>query len=268
MSRYIPMAALFLVLSAASYKTYRKEFWYGILPGILTFPAVLVVSNMGVNIACSKLFFTVIPGVFVLSGITGLSAGETEEDVTEREKCLGVTGRIATELALGGFLLCFFVCRILLIRVTGCLPVTVKAPMAKVEYGPAKGVYVMEEPALYWNESYRQLSEMLSEDANVLYVGREQLFYACFHLKTATPSVQGTAVYNELYDIYYREFPDKRPQIVVFDNSLYTNPVYANYVGNEDIRGDYIREWIDQNDCVKETKEVGIYTVVTLSENR
>jgi hypothetical protein len=268
MSRYIPMAVLFFVLAILVYKRSQAELWYGILPGILSFPAALLLSNMGVNIACSKLFFAVIPGVFVLAKINADYADEKTEGSNGSKHRPVTEGSIFTQLALAGFLLCFFICRILLIRVTGCLPVTIKAPMVRIEHGPVAGVLVPEKPGLDWNASYEELSALIPRDANVLYVGREQLFYACFCDHTMVPSVQGTTVYDEIYDTYYREFPDKTPQIVVFDNSLEDNPVYANYVGGKDLKGDYIREWIAKNDVIKETKEVGIYQIVYLEGKR
>ncbi len=257
--RYVPFAILLLLVSIRNYRVCRREFWYGILPGVLAFPAVLVLSNMGVNVAFSKLFCVVIPGVFVLYKC------EKKETVSGSFDSLLCKGRKAAPmLALAAFLLCFFCCRILLIRVTGCLPVTVKANMERIENGPAKGVYVTEEPALYWNTSYKELKNFIPEDANVLYVGREQLFYACFCKRTMAPSVQGTTIYNEMYDAYYDEFPGKRPQIVVFDESLYSNPVYSQMVDGYDLKADHIKEWMDKNFDIVEEKKAGIYRVVYL----
>lgn len=159
-------------------------------------------------------------------------------------------------LSAGLLLLCFFVCRIVLIRVNGCLPVTVKAPLTRIENGPAAGVYVTAEPGMYWNEAYDELRKEIPEDANVLYIGAEQLFYVTFCKKVNTPSVQGTTVFNEMYAKYYEVFPEKTPDIIVTDETFGTNPAYYYAPENS-----FITEWMEENLEVTKESTAGVYRI-------
>ena len=133
--------------------------------------------------------------------------------------------------------------------------------------GPAKGILVPEKQALYWNEAYDVLNQLIPDDANVLYVGREQLFYVCFCDRVCTPSVQGTTVFNEMYDTYYKEFPEKTPEIVVYDKSFEEEPYYAGYVGGVDFRDEWIKNWVSENFETDREVEVGNYTILYLKSN-
>ena len=251
--RYVPAVILILVAAFPFRKELKREIWFGILPAVLSVPAVLAISNMGLNVSLSKLFPAILAGFFVLGKV-----GKKDEKF--------IFGVRSAKVAALAILLCLFICKILLIRVTGCLPVTVKAPLMYVDGGPAKCIWVPEKPALYWNESYDVLKQLIPEKANVLYVGREQLFYVSFCDRVCTPSVQGTTVFNEIYETYYKEFPEKMPEIVVYDRSFGEEAYYAGYVGGVDFRDEWIKNWVSENFETDREVEVGNYTILYLKQ--
>ena len=253
--RYLPVAVLFLVIAIINRKETGKELFFGILPSLVSLPAVILVTNMGVNTAFTKLYPVVIFGLFML----GRLRRNREEEKQKWQNAV-------LQVSVLSLLLCLFFCKIPLIRVTGCLPVTVKAPLKFVQSGPAKGIFVPEKPAAYWEESYDVLTQLIPKDANVLYVGREQLFYVSFCKRVCTPSVQGTTVFNEIYADYYEVFPEKKPEIIVYDASFAEEAFYANPVNGVDLRDEWIREWMEENFAVEKTIEVGKYTLVFLEE--
>ncbi|MCR4649287.1 MAG: hypothetical protein K5776_09435, partial [Lachnospiraceae bacterium] len=156
-----------------------------------------------------------------------------------------------------GILLCMFACRMVLLRVNGCLPVTLKADLEKVEKGPAAGIYILADQAKAWNFSYDELKSLIKGNENVLYIGQEQLFYVTFCDRVTVPSVQGTTVFNEMYSRYYETFPEKEPDIIVRDASFDVNPAY--YYSNEN---EYIYNWLRDNYMTYETKNNGFYEVI------
>jgi hypothetical protein len=246
--RYAVALFAFLLLGFKSFKENKAEVLYGMIPSVLAFGAILAITNMDINTTYAKLM----PGI--IAGLMLLCRRANEEKT-------GPVLRISAQFAAGMLLLCFFICRILLIRVNGCLPVTVKAKTVRIADGPAAGVYVPEEPGRYWNEAYAEMKSLIPEDANVLYIGAEQLFYMTFCQKAATPSVQGTTVFNEMYGKYYEVFPEKTPEIVVIDTTFGENPAYYYSPENS-----YITEWIEENLEISEEKTVGAYRILYASK--
>ncbi len=191
-------------------------FWLCILPALLSVLAVLFVTNMDTNVTYAKAFLGVIGSVLVF-GEYGRMSGEGNG----RRKIFPVLCRIA------GAALCatLLVCRILLIRVSGCLPVSILAPLEKLEIGPAAGIYVLRDTAEIWNDNYRILSDRIMAEDKLLYIGAENLVYVATDAVAATPSTQGTTVYNEMFLHYYQEHPELLPNVVVFDRSYAEDPV-------------------------------------------
>ncbi len=255
--RYAVLALLFLVMALARRKERRSELWYGILPSVLSLPAILLITNMDTNTAYAKLMSAIIVGFFMLAK-DGHVAAESA-DLRERTEKFDTHAYITffTNLTAGALLICFFICRILLIRVTGCLPVSIKANLVQIQNGPAAGIFVTEEPGKYWNEAYAELKEAIPEDSNVLYIGAEQLFYVAFCRRVNTPSVQGTTVFNEMYGTYYEIFPEKKPEIIVTDETFGTNPAYFYAPENS-----YITDWIAKNLNVTKERSVGPYHIL------
>ena len=247
--RYLVLVVMFMAFAIANYKDCKLELLYGILPSALSLPAVFLITNMDTNTSYAKLMPAIIIGFFAL--IKVLRSRVEEKNIMDTLVFWSARG------AAFSLLLCFFVCKLLLIRVTGCLPVTVKAPMVQVRYGPAAGIFVLDELGNTWNEEYDVIRNFVEVKNNALYIGAEQLFYVAFTKKVSTPSVQGTTVFNEMYGKYYEVFPEKKPQIIVIDETYQTMPGYFYYPENE-----YIFEWIEKNADMSHEEQIGPYRLL------
>ena len=216
--RYIAFILPGLILGIRYY--HRMSLWLHlcVIPGVVSVPAVLLVTNMDTNVTYAKAFVGVL-GSFLIYHKFG-------KDILATmfwKKVFLVLRYTAGGMVLIGL----FVCRLLLIRVSGCLPVTILAPMERMEAGSEAGIFILEDTAKVWNDNYHELDQYLSEDDRLLYIGAENLVYVKTEALPATPSTQGTAVYNEMYLHYYEEHPERMPDVVVFDKTFQENPVYA-----------------------------------------
>lgn len=200
--------------------------WLGVLPGIVSLIAALFVTNMSLDITYSRTFMGVLCGLLIM-GIYGQG---------KRTWIRAAQGLLWITL-LGTF----FVCRLVLIRVTGCLPVTVHAPLEKMTAGPARGIYVLQSEAVVWNENMKVLQEQIRPGDKVLYIGAENLAYLATDCIVAAPSTQGTAVYNEMYLYYYREHPERLPDVIVIDKTFATRESYQ-YLESNQVIFDWIAE--------------------------
>ena len=251
-SRYIVYAVLFLIVCIKEYKRFSAELWYAIIPAILTLPMVFAITNMDSNSLYSKLFITVMAGIFII--------GKKYFD-KEEPKEPGKSDLILSVCCMLFCLFCLFGCRLFLLRVNGCMPVTVRAKLEKVEYGPAKGIYVLKNQADAWNSSYKAFKDVIDSGKNILFIGQEQLFYVTFADRVTTPSVQGTTAFNEMYGKYYEVFPDKYPEIVVRDASFDVNPAYYYSEENE-----YIFKWLEDNNETVTMLNNGYYEIVSVNK--
>ena len=251
-SRYIVYAVLFMIVAIKEYKRFSAELWYAIIPALLTLPMVFAITNMDSNSLYSKLFMAVIAGIFIIG---------KKYFATEEKEDLGKTDLILSVCCMLFCMFCLFGCRLFLLRVNGCMPVTIKAKLEKVENGPAKGIYILKNQADAWNGSYKAFKEVIDSDKNVLFIGQEQLFYVTFVDRVTTPSVQGTTAFNEMYGKYYEVFPDKYPEIVVRDASFDVNPAYYYSEENE-----YIFKWLEDNNETVGLLNNGYYEIVSVNK--
>lgn len=248
------IAAAMAVLLPGAYLgiRYHKRlaiwFWLSVIPALVSLPAVLFMTNMDVNVSYSKLM------VGSLGSLIMCFDYLTEEG-KERKKLV----QLLTYGAGLGMLAGFLICRVLLIRVTGYLPVTVRAAMDKVEYGPEKGIYMLEEQAQIRNDNYHILQEMLGTEDKLLYIGAENLIYLATGCEICTPSTQGTAMFNDIFLRYYEEHPDKQPDVVVIDKTFATNPVYGLFSDTE-----IVMDWLLENYRVVRRVETDYVTILFL----
>lgn len=208
-----------------------------VIPGIVSVAAVLIVTNMDINVTYAKAFWGVIGSLLLLDqyGREIIISSFWKSFLTFLQYAAGM-------MLLAGLL----VCRLILIRVSGCLPVTVLASLERMESGPEKGIWILEDTAKIWNDNYRELENYVTAEDKVLYIGAESLVYIKMGVLPATPSTQGTTVYNEMFLYYYEEHPDRIPNVIVYDKTFGENQAYAiSYALS--LRNPIFFQWIEEN---------------------
>lgn len=236
-TRYMAFLLPAAVLGICRYKKTAVWLYLCILPGLVSVAAVLFVTNMDTNVTYSKAFVGVLGSLLILEQYRGEAGGSAFW-----KKVFSALPYIAGGALLAGFL----VCRLVLIRVSGCLPVTVRAPLEKMESGPEKGIWVLADTAAIWNANYQALENYVGREDTVLYIGAESLVYAEMEALPATPSTQGTNVYNEMFLYYYKEHPDRIPNVIVYDKTFGENPAYAlSYAFS--LQNPALYQWIEEN---------------------
>lgn len=235
------------------YLTDRSEenricLWFGILPGFVTLLSVLIMTNMDVNTSMAKMYIGVIAIVWMLGKRYEAEEEETVMPVSTRgtvkvwnvkktmqwEKGLLWTGVVT-------FIMGLLVCKLVQMRVSGCMEVTVLAPLKRVEAGPAKNIYMVENTQTVLQDDYRVLAKQLSAEDKLLYIGSENIVYLWTKAQVATPSTQGTNAYNGMFIHYYEEHPEKMPTVIAVDKELGENPAYYNSSQNH-----IIYEWMER----------------------
>lgn len=216
-----------------AYIVCRKEvscyFWLGILPGIVGAQATMLVTNMSFEVAQARMYIGVIATVFILFIFI---KEKFSEDII-----IQATGYVV----LVSFIIGLIICKLILVRVTGCMPVTVRMDMEWVKEGPAAGLLIDDDLARQYNANIPLIEEYVDEDDKLLYFGCENIYYMVSEADLATPSVQGTTVYNEMFLEYYKEYPERIPNVVIIDKTFDTNPYY-NYNPQNQIMLDWIYE--------------------------
>lgn len=230
--------AISLLGAAAAFAVRTEEnkrcLWFGILPGFVTLFSVLLITNMNVNVSMAKMYTGVIAAAWM--------AGKRYESGRMRAGLERIMLRAGILVFLAGL----FVCKLVQMRVTGCGEVTVLAPMKRIEEGPAKGIYMLEDTATVLADDYEVLTEQLSAEDKLLYIGNENIVYLWTEAQVATPSTQGTNAYNEMYLRYYEMHPEKIPTVIAVDKELEENPVYYNSPQNY-----IIYDWMDRMEYVE-----------------
>lgn len=234
--RYVAVIIPVLYLAIRYHKKMSVYFYLCVLPALAALPAALMITNMNVNVTFSR----VVLGT--LGSLLMLYVYWQDELQEQAERVLAIAEKVLIYFLGLGLLAGFFVCRLIMIRVTGCLPVTVMAPLEQMEYGPEKGVYILEEQARIWNDNYSILENVIDKEDRLLYIGAENLIYPAMECTLSTPSTQGTTVFNEMFLRYYEEHPEKLPSIIVVDKTFGTNPVYGLFSNSQ-----VILDWIEEN---------------------
>ena len=212
---------------------------FAIVPGFLVLLSVMIMTNMDINTSMAKMFISVL-GVFLI-------LASWVQDCEKRWLLRGT---------MFAFLLGLLVCKLILMRVSGCLEITVLAPLDKIELGPAAGIYMVEDTATVLKEDYQVLTDILTGEDKLLYVGSENIVYLWTDAQVSTPSTQGTNAYNEMFPQYFAEFPEKMPTVIAVDKELGVNPVYYNSPQNH-----ILYEWIEEDFGYTETMESGYMTL-------
>ena len=235
--RYMALLLPAILLGIRCRKKTAVWLYLCVIPGLISVAAVLFVTNMDTNVTYAKAFLGVLGSLIILE--------QYHKEIIESpfwKKVLPVLQYAAGMALLAGLL----VCRLLLLRVSGCLPVTVLAPLEKMERGAEKGIWVLADTAAIWNNNYQELEKYITAEDQVLYIGAESLIYAEMEAMPATPSTQGTTVYNEMFLYYYEEHPDRIPNVIVYDKTFGENPAYAlSYTFS--LQNPVLFQWIEEN---------------------
>ncbi len=228
--RYLIIVILGVFCMSADPKTENREYFlFGIIPGLLSVLASAAITNMTLEIALARVYIAVIATCFIV--------GNKLKNPKHTDTLFSSLAYISAIF----FLSSLFMCKLLLVRVTGCIPISVKMHMNLVTDGPAAGLLLKEELAQCYNENTAFIKANLSEEDRLLYFGCENIYYLISDAQLATPSTQGTAVFNEMYLTYYEQYPEKLPNVVIIDKSFETNPNY-NYSWKNQVVLDWIME--------------------------
>lgn len=255
--RYIMILLPAIFLSIRYRKKMRLGFYAWILPALASLVAVLMVTNMDTNTSYAKMF----PGVLGSLLIYYHYFEDLLQDKKNTRKVDAKAAAVVQTILHVTLLGTLFVCRLLLIRVTGCMPVTVKAPLIQMNSGAEKGIFVLAQQGGTWNENYKLISSVVEDDDKVLYIGAENLVYLTTGAKPATPSTQGTNVYDEMFLRYFELHPEHVPNVVIFDKTYETNPVYGNYFGWEPVKN-----WVEANFKDAKVIDTDLLTIWKLEE--
>lgn len=174
-------------------------FAFLVVPSVISWCATLLLTNMNVNVSYTKLF----PCIFVL--------------ICLMDKHLKIKRKYVIHVSLLFILGSLLICKLILIRVTGCLPVTVRANLEKVTQGPLKGTYIQRDEAAAWEQDCELLRNYCTDKDNLFYFGCENLLYLCTEANISVASVQGTAVFDQSFIDYFSEHPEKYPTVVAVD---------------------------------------------------
>lgn len=242
--RFLLIVVLGIVGAIASWKECKAYFWLGILPGMVGVFASALLTNMSLEIATARIYIGVIGTCFVMCTLLKgkFNAGLVLKWVSYGTVVLFVLGLL--------------VCKLLLVRVTGCIPISIKMHMDLVTEGPAAGLLLKEELAQQYNVNVPVIEESVYDSDKLLYFGCENLYYLVTDATIATPSVQGTTVFDEVFLQYYKEHPDRMPNVVIIDKGFSTNPYYGYSSDNQ-----IVLDWIMEEFAEAEVVETDYFTI-------
>lgn len=244
--RFTIVALAGVVILCIQKKCNSVYYLAGILPGAVGVLASILVTNMTFEIAMARLYIGVLATFFVIR--------EFMKNTVEEEKIIRGTGWVTSVLFLGTLL----VSKLILMRITGCIPVTIRAELDLVEKGPAKGIYVKTELAQQFNENHEIIELSVQEGDRLLYFGCENLYYlSAEETIPATPSTLTTAVFDELFLVYYEEHPERIPNVVIVDKMFPLNGLYRYSAKNQ-----IVLDWIEEEFVDAQVVETNYFTIL------
>lgn len=220
---YIAILGFFVYMSQRENKLIPQLlYWFMLIPSVISVIASAGLTNMTLNVSYSR-FFAGCIATFLLI----ITCYDKEE---QRQIVFPVSFVVMSLL----------VCKLILIRVTGCLPVTIHAKLQQVQNGPLKGVFVLEDYARIYEEDLLLLNKYVSASDNLLIFGCESLLYVGCDAQISAASVQGTSVFDEVFLEYFRLHPNKYPTIIAVDKRFEMVDAYhyhwKNYI---------VADWIE-----------------------
>lgn len=243
--RFLFIALLGLISFFIIPKKNKDYFLLGILPGVMGAVASVLVTNMSIEITMARMYIAVLA--------TFMMVAELIREKYSRDRLVQIISYGAGVALVIGLI----VSKLVLVRVTGCLPVTLRMDMDWVKKGPATGLLIEDDFAWQYNENIPLITENITETDRVLYFGCENIYYMVSGATIATPSVQGTTVFNEMFLSYYAEHPDKVPNVVIIDKAFIDNPRYQYHKENQ-----FMLDWIAEEFKDAEVVETGYVTIL------
>ena len=226
-SRFLALALGGLYFILKNWKKNQSYFYFGWLPGMVAVFAIGLLTNMGIEISMAHMF---LPVMLVIAAQYGF--------YEDKKDTIGIwLSHTLVALWFFGLLLC----RLILIRISGCYPTTILADMERIDYGPGKGIYVLSEYANIYNDNYEVIRNQVSKEDTVLYIGAETLYYLYTKAEIAGASVQGTASFNQMFLDYFEVNPDKMPNVVIIDLHFFEDESYSYSLSNEILLG-----WVEE----------------------
>lgn len=204
----------------------RLLFWFGSIPALISVIASALLTNMTLSVSYTRFF----PGCIAAFLMLIVCYDEQE--------------RTQLYWPVAAFLMSLLVCKLVLIRVTGCLPVTMNARMTRVQSGPLRGVTMLTDFAAAYEANQALLQEYVSESDNLFLFSCESLQYVGSGANVAAASVQGTSVFNETFLEYFELHPEKYPTVIAVDKLFPAVQEYHyhpyNYIVSDWIRQEYV----------------------------
>lgn len=228
--RFLFVAIFGLLIAFANRKENRKYLLLGLLPGVIGVVASALLTNMSLEITMARMYIAVIATFFI--------AFEVLKEKANKDSIIKAAAYAFMLLFIVGLV----VSKLVLVRVTGCMPVTVRMKMEWVKEGPAAGLLVDDDLAWQYNENIPLIKENVSKGDNLLYFGCENIYYLVTKAGIATPSVQGTTVFNDMFLQYYEDHPERIPNVVMIDKTFGTTEAYHYNQENQ-----IMLDWIEEN---------------------
>ena len=204
--QFVPVLVLF---GAWAFWRARRQpgaaalFWLGYLPGLAAY--LMIARSTVLGLPATFLYLT-------WPALCGLLAA-----------CMGpaVPGVLA-RAALAALTLFLAVCRLWCVLVTGWGPASVAdTPLVRIENGPARGIWADQKAADMQQCLYEALAPYAGQ--KVLQAIGEQnglgFLMAGGTLEVAQASVISGTDSDPRFEQYYREYPDKLPDVVLYDDA-------------------------------------------------
>ncbi len=223
----------------------KPYLYWAILPGVVGILASALLTNMSLEISFARVYIGVVGSLFLTC--------ELLADKWKESNLVRILSYAVCVLFIGSLL----ISKLVLVRVTGCIPVTVRMPLGQITEGPAKGIYVHKDLAAQFNENIPVILNHITDEDNLLYFGCENLYYLVTGATIASPSVQGTTVFDEVFLEYYNMHSERLPNVVIVDKNFEKNPDYRYQYENHIVL-DWIHEEFKNAECI-ETNNLLIY---------
>lgn len=257
---YLPLTALSFVSAAKCKNDDGRLVFYGLLiPSILSIVGIFTLTNMTVLTTLTHLFpifFAV--ALFTFNNTSLRHSNEDENNVKSTVFNLkNKMPKVLTVVLLSTLSFSLLFSRLVAIRVNGCLPVTIKAGMERIEKGPLKNIYVLDDDIKRFDSMMNLLDNYSEPEEKLLYIGGENWIYLYNNYRVSGASTQGTSSYNKAFldymDIYYEKCPD----VILYDKQVTSNPVYSTSKVSDEFF-----KWLNEDSCYKvleETDDLVIY---------